>query len=75
MLENRIARFLGADAADNSNASTLTNSNNTPRPANAAPGNWPIMSQADLYRLAFEQARQEAERKRWSNNRIRRFFE
>lgn len=73
MSENRIARYLntgshGAAAA----VTTQSQPSPAPRPATS---NWNVMSQADVYRLAFERAREEAERKRWSNNRIRRYFE
>ena len=75
MLENRIARYLAAESATKSITSTLTNRGRSAPAPSASAGNRPIMSQADLYRLAFEQAREEAERKHWSNNRIRKYFE
>ena len=75
MLENRIARYLAAESATKSITSTLTNRGKQPLPDSASAGNRPIRSQADLYRLAFEQAREEAQRKHWSNNRIRKYFE
>jgi hypothetical protein len=79
MLENRIARYLAAEATGlggTPNASyggTVKTAVRTP--ARSASGPWQVISQADLYRLAFEQAREEAQRKHWSNNRIRRYYE
>lgn len=71
MLENRIARYLATESpASNSAVKTIARPK---QPAARTP--WQVMTQADMYRLAFEQAREEAQRKHWSNNRIRRYFE
>ena len=75
MLENRIARYYSSESANNTIAPTLSHQGQSKPAPRASAGNWPILSQADLYRLAFEQAREEAQRKHWSNNRIRQYFE